>query len=597
MKDIVYATLDLFNGVPALADAEQEHSINTEFGLVIDRDARWLESNIEDYARYKQSTGYDLNRTFHKSWAKIASMSDRERITHQIIHYASTYGTNFEGNTYLPDEVLRIPNYDLTFKVIHAYDEDALIKKCLDILISGIALKDETIHSIFLVLKYCNYIFTGKEGIRNREALMHIADNFGPCILKPEELVRYLVFKSTGSTLLIKNMSTYQAIAKSAFNPRDVLLAYGLTKISCVFNRYKPIFMALKSKCRTEINYISKASKTNHVPVTENPLNKVTTTILTESEMPWLENATVFAIFRAMHACNTRMRGQNTFVYKVRNGKSFAKFNPVNKVSDIVCQHNYIVLTKFLKAKFDMTKSVFLPKDILFGLPTSEKQFIGNVPIGTKIIGDSLAVGVYWRNDWGARDIDLSGMSISGKVGWNASYRQHGYIKDEYGLMYSGDITNAPNGAVEYLWAGKYVDNSLVQTNIFSGKDTCKYRIIVGDADNINRDYMMNPNNLKFYVETNSVQKQTILGMIMPYDGRVAFVLFNTGSGQLRVSGGKNTHLFREALIQEWTNNITLNDVLYSMGVTIVESPEEADIDLSIEALQKDTFISMFEVK
>jgi hypothetical protein len=63
----------------------------------------------------------------------------------------------------------------------------------------------------------------------------------------------------------------------------------------------------------------------------------------------------------------------------------------------------------------------------------------------------------------GARDLDLSGLNIAGKIGWNAAYNQ-----GDGQLMYSGDMTSAPNGAVEYLYANKGLSTpTLVMNNVF----------------------------------------------------------------------------------------------------------------------------------
>ena len=78
------------------------------------------------------------------------------------------------------------------------------------------------------------------------------------------------------------------------------------------------------------------------------------------------------------------------------------------------------------KSKYSLNgKSFYLPSDVKYALPTSEKMFVGNIPTGTKFLGDNLAVGIYWENEWGATDLDLSAINIDGKVGWNSSYNQN----------------------------------------------------------------------------------------------------------------------------------------------------------------------------
>ena len=57
--------------------------------------------------------------------------------------------------------------------------------------------------------------------------------------------------------------------------------------------------------------------------------------------------------------------------------------------------------------------------------------------------------------------------------------------------MYSGDITDAPSGAVEYLYANRGLkEPTLIKNNVFSGESNCQYKIIVGKGDHIDYDYI-----------------------------------------------------------------------------------------------------------
>jgi hypothetical protein len=164
--------------------------------------------------------------------------------------------------------------------------------------------------------------------------------------------------------------------------------------------------------------------------------------------------------------------------------------------------------------------------------------------------------------------------------------------------MYSGDITSAPQGAVEYLYANKGLkEPTLVQTNIFYGEDTCGYKIIIGQGDKVSRDYMMNPNNLLAEVKTNSVQKQTILGIFTPKDESQCFVLLNFGAGQVRVSNNaKLSPIANKALLQQWGKPLSFNKLMKLLGAEIVsvENKDTADYDFSLDKLERDSFISIF---
>ena len=64
-------------------------------------------------------------------------------------------------------------------------------------------------------------------------------------------------------------------------------------------------------------------------------------------------------------------------------------------------------------------KTLNLPSGLGITLPTSEKNFIGTLPIGSYIDvqpEDNLIVGIYWKGEDGARDLDLSFTDIDGNT-------------------------------------------------------------------------------------------------------------------------------------------------------------------------------------
>lgn len=584
-------TLKLFNAVLAQASSEKPHV--SEDGYVIEPAALWAKDKIVRYYKKEALNGNDLNKTFHKSWQKIKDSTRAELAFEQILHYLSTYGTNFQGEIYIPDEVVDVPGIKVVFKVVRAYTKKQLTEKCLGMLKSGMALKEETVDDLLETLVgELGYKFTGKEGVKNKEAVVKIADLYG---VIPDDFMgffRYVIFRTTNSTLVIKNPATVKAIKESKYNPTVQFQKFGLERMAEHFNRFKPLFLAFKPKCPKVINLISKLSKTKHKPLVQNPLNLVTQRKLTAKDTHWLDNATPYALLKALSAVFHRAFGQTAFVYKIRNGKSYAKESvggPVNRV-------NYNYLLKYLKGRLSLKGlKLFIPEDVVYATPTSEKMYVGNIPMGTKFYGDKLAVGIYWKNSWGAHDLDLSGQCLSGKVGWDAEYGRGG--SDGDGLMFSGDIVDAPDGAVEYLYAQKGLPGpTLVLNNVFSGEDECGFKIIVGRGDGIDKDYMMNPNNLFVEVKVQSVQKQSIIGMLIPEGKRQSFVLMNIGSGQVRVSGrSEHDTVARVALTQEWGMPLSLNELVVEFGAKLVKDREDADIDLSLDSLERDTFIKLFE--
>jgi hypothetical protein len=584
-------TLELFNAVVAKPSAKGSTTpFVSEDGYIIEPSATWAKDRIVKFYNEQKLSGNDLNKTFHKSFEKVRNSSRFELFMEQIRHYASTYGSNFTDEVYIPDEVLDVPDVKLTFKVVKALEVNELVEKCLNLLRSGIALKEETIDTLLSILvDELGYTFTGKEGIKNKEAIVKIADTYGVVPDDTMEFFRYVIYRATGDTLLIKNPVTIQKIKASGFNPSAQFRAHGLDRLARIFNRFKPLFLAFKAQCPATINKVSKLSKTNHKPLAVNALSEVTQRLLTKDDVHWLDNATTFALFKAASAVYNRMQGQSTFCYRIRNGKSYVKEGVQSKTLEMM--ENFQFILSYLKTRHDLTgQKFFLPEDVQYALPTSEKMFVGNIPTGTKFFGEKLCVGIYWEDAWGARDLDLSACSIGGsKIGWNRDYSNES-------LTYSGDITSAPNGAVEYLHCQNgTVEPWLVQNNVFSGNEEGSgYKIIVGRGSYISRQYMMDPNNLFAEVKTESVQRQMVLGLFLPEQAnRQSFVLLNFGAGQARVSvrGG----LGAVALHEQYKNPLDFKTVIEALGAEVVYNSEDADHDLSLNNLEKDSFTKLFE--
>ena len=171
-------TLKLFNAVLA-QPTKQTSPFISENGLVIEPGALWAKWRIISYYDKERLSGNDFNKTFFKSWKRIKELSLVEMAYQHVLHYLSIYGTDFTGDIYIPGGVMNVPEVELNFKLIRAYSKEKMTEKCLDFLRSGIALKEETLKELLTVLTdELGYQFTGKEGIRNKEAIVKIADMY-----------------------------------------------------------------------------------------------------------------------------------------------------------------------------------------------------------------------------------------------------------------------------------------------------------------------------------------------------------------------------------------------------------------------------------
>ena len=517
-KRAIELSLELFGAVPAGKSTPSQHKDTLEHGVLVDENAAYANKAILRYLKANKLSGEQLNATFHKSWEVIRTSTRYELFVHQILHYLTTYGTNFTSDyVYYPAEELEVPELKkLRFRVIKGLPEMELIDKCLKMLSSGMALAEETIKSILDLLDELKYRFTSVDGIKNKEAAVRIIAKSGVYPSHPSEFLRYLVFKTTGTTLLIKNSETIEAIKSSWEDVSQDLNKFGLARCAEIFRRFKPLWLAFKYRPENSrmINEISRLARRHHKPLPLDVLNTVTSTVYGEEEIKEaLGKANNFRKARLLNALNTRLNRANAFLYRVRNGKSFSTAKPkpkhlayYRKTFDLI----YWDLVTSLEVR---GKRVLYPENIDYALPATEKMFVGNFPGGTRITGKHLVSGVYWENSWGANDLDLSALTLEGKVGWNAAYKGEG-------LMYSGDITDAPNGATELLYTnGQLGSPALAVNNIFSGKEGCKFKIIVGTAPEVTMNYMFDPNELILEAECNMVGRQQIIGIFLPGEG------------------------------------------------------------------------------
>ena len=167
--------------------------------------------------------------------------------------------------------------------------------------------------------------------------------------------------------------------------------------------------------------------------------------------------------------------------------------------------------------------------------------------------------------------------------------------------MFSGDITSAPKpkGATELFYVKRQGMNShILLANYFNygdGYGEVPMKIIVAKekVKNLSQNYMVNPNNVVSIAKTNINQKQKILGLLVTTTKECRFYFTETYLG-LSISSSDNEFVenARNYLFDFYKNAISLNDILVKAGAKMVDK-EKCDIDLSQEALEKDTILNL----
>jgi hypothetical protein len=585
--------LRLFNAVLAVGEPAAEPVFLPTYGVIVSPSAAYAIAAIEAYLNERTLNGEQLNATFHKSWQKVATASTLQLRIEQIVHYLSTYGLEKIGlysndTIYIPAEVLDCPE-NLTLKTVHSIAIASATQQCLELLSQKVALKPETIEDILLVLEDCGYQFTGQELIGNREAACLIADLVGVLPRNGDDLFRYLFYKATDSTLVIKNPAS-DAIIKASNYQLPSLDSDQRIQLAKSFNRHKPLWMAFKKahpENPRQVNAIARLSKKHHVPVLANPLSLVTSGKCDpEAIVTFAKTAPLAQVIRAINALRS-YAATDARRYRIRNGTSWVKADMVREPDQTLVGD----LLAIVQQRINRDLVYYVPPHMDYTLPISEKQFLGNIPIGTAITipqsEEFLLVGVHWEDAENTRtDLDLSCVSTAGVIAWNTTLRT-----GDRSLLHSGDVTAAPkpNGAAEYLYAQRLSDPWLVTLHLFSGKLNHPFSFRIGSGSNIQNNYMIDPNKVVFETPLECIKKEMILGLLEPTETGSRFVFIGDAGSNCRVAAFSDRGRQRlQAVLAQSATAVRLSEVL-----RITNDPTSADVDLSPVNLQRNTLLRL----
>ena len=582
-------------------------------GYVVEKDAC-----TSDVLTYLEDIDINPNSTFYQRWSDVISRSRFELFIDQILHYASTYGADFKGTPYVPNknygEKIDPQTEFSEYKVIKACTVKEMFSKCVDTLYSGIALKQDMMEAI------CNYIvdnFVDEDKtpicidmITNREAQAFICSKLNILPVDRFTLLRHIIYETTGSTSVIKNSGTYNAIANSS-HPFDfsTLNENRLMSLATIFYRFKDIFLAFKhnkisvSRGNSRIiNKLRRMAVKYHTPFHARLWEHVLDEPRSLDELRlWEEDLSNYKIITLLQAIREKVSiltsEDHNALYIIRNGSVYMK--EVNKmISKEMCEYYeklfkylYTTLVDRLKEKACIVK---LPENYVLACPTSEKNFVGGLPIGTHFsLNESNFFGIYWKNEWGTRDFDLSFIDGSGcKVGWNSYFRD-----DENRVVFSGDMTSADPDASEVLYCKKVMPDGIIYVNRYSGNPGSKFRMYFGseniDLDKFERGYMVDPASIQVNVDMTSNRREQMVGVVK--GGEVYFMDLSIGDGM--VSSFKDHHIL-DAIARRAGSAIEINQVLKDAGFidasTLTDEELEGKEVLDLTTQNPSDIISLF---
>lgn len=596
------SSLKLFGLVPINRGAKGQPALIPEYGVVVSPLAVYDLRNIRAWLKKNGVGDAERNSAFWQDWQTIRQMSDFEMRVDQLLHYFSTYGLEMwgidavkEGYVYVPASIFH-QNHSTALKVITAVEPQELIDRCFAMLNSGMALSQDTVMDIINVLSECGYVITGDEEIANREAEVYFYDLSGKLPRQSTKLFRYLIFYFTaGQTMVIKDKKTLETIEALA-RPMPALDEGHLIVLAESFNRYKDLWMAIKSankKNRPIVNRITKLSKVHHKPMKQNVLNSLTSRIYSVYEVQLAaENATIFQLVRVVNALRLRDAEPAGMVYRIRNSRIWTTLTPPKPTGGQVKKYEEILINEIQRRLLDV--KVYIPNGVDYSIPTSEKSFVGNVPEGTILRfpknGEVLLVGIHWDNE--DTDLDLRAESSDVSIGWNTSFRTR-----SRGIMHSGDMTRAPHphGASEWLYFQDLDATYNVKVNIFRagrGYDsTMKFMIGRSKTTDVKNNHRMSPDDVLVSYTVHLDEKETYLGMVFADRNALCLYMGTATSGRGRVGRfNKYDDIQQDYAKLKIATALRLSDI-----VQTVTDPKDATVDLSLEKLSKDSFLALFK--
>ena len=620
---MIDATVRLFNA--ALINSRSDASVSTKtlettipLGYVLDPSIEADAKTLKTISKLIGISGEQANATFHKSWEKVRTANIEQLVLEQLIHYMTTYGFQAQGiydpsSVYIPNEKLEVPDItdDLSLTYIRGLTSDELLTEIVK-LGSGVALHEKSLDDIMVIVKALQFEPDFLDRIGNHELRARLYDFYGLVPQEPVAFLRYVIYRLTGTTLLIKNdalITLIKEVEPKRAKDLSKLIDGAPEDLASIFHRFKPIFLALKSvsKNKTFFNRLRKKAVKLHRPLPVDYLNSVTEQIkdgvLDFTELAArVETATVFRKIRLAYALRFRLKPGSSIVYPVRNGKGWAtEFDWPEKLQESTLRAYEIVyacLVNSLRPQVE-GKEVFIPPYVNYALPATEKQFAGPFPFGSYVTTPKDTVfGIHWFNvNDRSIDLDLSLLSATGKIGWDAKYR-------DQTALFSGDITDAPQpkGATELFYVSNGIAPHLVMCNYynFASEYPVNAKVIVANEApaNLKANYMVDVNHIVAKADISVTRRQTILGLVLTVDGQTRFYFGNVsvGCGISAANDGHTAHA-RNYLTDRFATALDLWEILEVAGATIVnERPQQnAFIDLSPENLTKSSILSLFQ--
>lgn len=539
--------------------------------------------NEEDYDSALKIFGFDMNatnQTFYPTLESVLNKSEFELDFWQMIYYMNQFAdpdtkyvysdedravvSNIVSKNYVVIDVLgsldfnkTLRNYIINTKQL-SFDINQYFKwvDTFNLDIDVFAMKSRTL----------KYAFMKRYNIASRtiqELLgMIVPENCG--VMTRRKMFNILTHMRDNETisLLMKNvlLMNNKALERESQTYRKELLA--IRKIAKNVDNKEVV---------TLLNKITKNGKKSHVAKKKSFLEEATNLHFSNDEFSkQLSTLSNLQLFRLFSGIKSRLNNVNTFLVKTAKLASKER----NKLSnrDVERLNRYLGLVEAeLKNRFNEVKKIKLDKNINLALPTSYRQFIGNVPYFTEInnLSGDMSVGIIWLDN-GDYDLHCSGEQLDTGI-----FMKYGFCsnKNSSGITFSGDVTHiGPHGAAEYMSITNEApfDKINFTANLFSS-----YSYGVMHAQ------VFIKNGLEFNLNTDTPEIVIPVENFRGHYGMLnksehKFILVNLPSGQVDTSS-KEKAIESSNFIENRNNSLLhMNEFVELVGWEIVDNDYEA---------------------
>lgn len=539
-----------------------------------------------------------FNRTLIESFATVANMSRDEFYLTQILHYLTTYGTNFTtpfvvgARTFTPEETKA-----LKITIIRAESASRSLERINELFATTVAPKAQNVHYYRALAPLATI---APEEVKSRELMIMMCAERSIRPSDPETLFRYLVYCATKETLIIKNKSLIGMIKRAAHN--NIELINSLTEdemkaLASIFYRYKPLFLAFKTpETASVINKIRRLAVKYHKPQSANTIKNFVN-LSSKEQATIIARATNRELIKLYNALAVP---SDIRLFQIRNGKIWVREEEKEgKVSDKICAASAIGIELHKRLKNYRGMTVYIPRGISYAVPYSEKQFSGAIPWGTAIGAtdkeNAFTIGVHWINDpdESGCDLDLHAHTPTRHFGWNSDY-----ISGDGEIIYSGDMANAPapKGAAESFYINNVNEPVILTLNAFNAKSNKQFQFFMteGEDDKMRERATFDASKLISAPLPLAFADKSSLSLGI-FDNKTFYVYGgNVAEGAVP---SRDYPKFIEALLNRMSSTYRFEALASALKINIVhEAPKDTPfLDLSPEALTVNTLLDFVD--